>query len=250
MASSESKKVMKTPPRSPSPVKSPVRSPIKSPAKLPLVAEEEQFDPDKCYGGNKDELVNKKVAELKELLKDAGIKNALPTKKADMIEYLCNIVQNIRCDPEQGIHCEHTMLGETCDITNTPGVCMSEGQGFDRIARAKLESMMVDGKKIIGTKSAIERLKNILLKPEETKPTTPTTPPETPPETPPTPKQPTPKQPTPKPPRPSKPLEGEEVVEIDDIEEILKQIQQGGGAEIGELAATQTAVLKCLGLLA
>ena len=48
----------------------------------------------------------------------------------------------------------------------------------------------------------------------------------------------------------SKPKDGEEVIESADIEEILRQIQQGKGEEIGELAATQAAVLKCLGLLA
>jgi hypothetical protein len=42
-------------------------------------------------------------------------------------------------------------------------------------------------------------------------------------------------------------MEGEEVV---DIEQILHQIQKDEDVDIGELAATQKSVLKCLGLLA
>jgi hypothetical protein len=72
----------------------------------------------------------------------------------------------------------------------------------------------------------------------------------------PTPKSPTPKAPTPKAPKPKKVVNKPETpklpegTEIVDIEEILKQIQQGSGEKIGDLAETQKSVLKCLGLLA
>ena len=44
----------------------------------------------------------------------------------------------------------------------------------------------------------------------------------------------------------SKPSEGTQVI---DVEELIRQIQEDDGEKISDLASTQKAVLKCLGLL-
>ena len=219
----------------------------------------------KCYDGNTyEELIVKKSAELKILLEKAGVKSGRPISKTEMAGYLCDIAQNKRCDLENDIECDGDLV---CDASNNPGVCVSP-----KFVNQKTTSMMWGGKKIIGTKIALVKLQKLLdmkkkepeqepEEPEETEEE-----PEEEPEeeieeeivyVPPKPSKPadgtkvkTPKKiPTPKPISP-KPKDGEEVIESADIEEILRQIQQGKGEEIGELAATQAAVLKCLGLLA
>jgi hypothetical protein len=188
-----------------------------------------------------------------------------------MAQYLCNVAQQPRCNPEKGILCDGD---DVCDASNEEGVCVSPRlanlRGFE-------EMFMPDGRRIIGTKAALKALQKrmsqskIPTPPPKSK--TPTPPPKskTPTPTPPKSKTPTPTPPkskTPTPPQPSKtptppqakaktprkqptpqpkPPEGTEVT---DIEEILRQIQQGDGEQISELAATQSAVLKCLGLLA
>jgi hypothetical protein len=355
-----------------------------------------------CFDGySYDDLVDKKVTELRKLLEKAGVKSGRPTKKVQMAQYLCDVARNPRCDVAKGVECDGDQI---CDASNQPGVCISPALANQR----GYDSMMWGNKKVIGTKAALEKLKKIIdakpahiptphisskidlptdiakeikafvrsrrigathtvinaeiktiakiIKPlvaiiragtvtpgdlpddkelnmlglmyprdelfdgvianlmpqtplivvDELIPTpplptptprTPTPPTPTPPTpTPPTPtpRTPTPRTPTPRTPTPSpvkprtptpspvkprtptpspikprtptpspvkprtptpspvkppsapKPPEGTAIV---DIEEILRQIQQGGGDEIGELAATQSAVLKCLGLL-
>ena len=212
-----------------------------------------QPSPAKCFGGNTyDELINKKVTELRQLLADAGVTQGRPIKKDQMAQYLCNVAQQPRCNPEKGIFCDGD---DVCDASNEEGVCVSPRlanlRGFE-------EMFMPDGRRIIGTKAALKALQKrmsqskIPTPPPKSKTPTPTPKSKTPTPTPPKSKTPTPpqakaktprKQPTPQP----KPPEGTEVT---DIEEILRQIQQGDGEQISELAATQSAVLKCLGLLA
>ena len=213
--------------------------------------------PAKCFGGNTyDELINKKVTELRQLLADAGVTQGRPIKKDQMAQYLCDLAQNGRCNPEKGQFCEGDYV---CDASNEEGVCISPELANER----GLEEMfMPDGRRIIGTKKALAALQKRMTQGKAPTPAKQPSPIPTPPKqpTPPMVKTPTPpmaKAPTPRPqkvktPTPPKdptpkPPEGTEVT---DIEEILRQIQQGDGEQISELAATQSAVLKCLGLLA
>ena len=216
----------------------------------------------KCYDGNTyEELIAKKSAELKILLEKAGVKSGRPISKTEMAGYLCDIAQNKRCDLENDIECDGDLV---CDASNNPGVCVSP-----KFVNQKTTSMMWGGKKIIGTKIALVKLQKLLdMKKKELEQE-----PEQEPEqeseepeeeieeeivyVPSKPSKPadgtkvkTPQKTTTPKPISSKPKDGEEVIESADIEEILRQIQQGKGEEIGELAATQAAVLKCLGLLA
>jgi hypothetical protein len=189
-----------------------------------------------------------KVDELRELLNNAGVNSGLPKNKNVMAKYLCAVNQNPRCDPEKGIHCKDDQI---CDASNKPGVCLDLPLPYTN--KSDYAEMMWGNHKIIGTQEAIDDL--IAKRPPPKTPPPKTPPPKTPPPTTPPPKTPPPKTPPPKtpppkrpPPKtpPARPTEGTEIV---DIEEILRQIQQGTGEEIGELAATQSAVLKCLGLL-
>lgn len=205
----------------------------------------------KCFGGlTMKQLMSKKVADLRDMMEKAGL-DSKNLKKAEIAEYLCS--HDKKCEGT----CEG---GLVCDIQNS--ICISPELADKRISltKSKYEELVLDGKRVIGTKSALDALKakmEILSDDSEI--------PETD-EFIPSPKLikpvdgdeiivveeeriPSPKMPrkTPSPKMPSKPDEGTEVI---DIEEILRQIQVGEGEEISELADTQRAVLKCLGLLA
>ena len=190
----------------------------------------------KCYGGNTlDDLVKMKVAELKQLMDEAKIEKGRPTNKQNMADYLCAIEQNGRCDPEKGVDCEDDLV---CDAQAK--VCLTKALADKR----KLQSIIINGKEIIGTATALKQLqknldKNVKKQPDVVGPVTP--------EKPPTPEEP----PTPEVKQPSivieKLGEGTPVV---DIEEILRAIQKGGDpGDISGITASQKAVFKCLGLI-
>ncbi len=209
----------------------------------------------KCFGGlTMKQLMAKKVAELRDMMKSAGI-DSIGLKKAEIAEYLCS--HDKKCEGT----CEG---GLVCDVANS--ICISPELADKRLSgkKSKYEELVLEGKRIVGTKSALAALKakiseevekpiDQLVIPEEIE----------------MPKFPSPTM------LPSKPVDGEEIIvvndqrlpspkipspkisskpsegtEIIDVEEILRQIQVGDGEEISELADTQRSVLKCLGLLA
>jgi hypothetical protein len=60
---------------------------------VPIVTTEDEL----CFDNNsKEQLLSKKGAELKELLDQAGVSKGKPTKKNDIVEYLCAIKKNKR----------------------------------------------------------------------------------------------------------------------------------------------------------
>jgi len=101
------------------------------------------------------ELINKKLTELNNLLKQTTIKSNKPTKKADIIEYLSALESNDVCDPENNQFCED---GLSCDVANKPGLCIADSVAESR----NLEQFMYNNKKLVGNTTAINVLKKKL----------------------------------------------------------------------------------------
>ena len=97
-------------------------------------------------------LINMKVKELRELLKKAGITKGLPTNKNGLIDYACAI--NDRCGSKfDGKLCD---AGNVCD--EDAGVCLTPKAA----KKVKKESMVWNGRTVIGTKTALKKLKKLL----------------------------------------------------------------------------------------
>jgi hypothetical protein len=100
-----------------------------------------------------------KVEELRALLDKAGVKAGRPADKQGMVEYLCALKENERCNIPQGVQCED---GLVCDASNAPGVCISP----ELASKNKFSEIMVNGRKIIGTKAALDALQRKLAAPQ------------------------------------------------------------------------------------
>jgi hypothetical protein len=103
---------------------------------------------------------DKTSEELTKLRKESGHeawggKNE-PTKAQNM-EYLCSLDNNLTCNPLIGDNCEGDLV---CDVTNDNNVCISEGLANERVENPKrgLQEMEWEGKRIIGSATAIKNL--------------------------------------------------------------------------------------------
>ena len=94
---------------------------------------------------SKDDVKLLKKNEMIKILKDNGITIGLPNKKSELILLL----QQNKCSPVDKKYCDND---ELCDIRNN--VCMSPDFSKRGLIKIKL-----DGKEIIGTKQAIDKLK-------------------------------------------------------------------------------------------
>jgi ribosomal protein L30E len=115
-----------------------------------------------CYGDYTYEKLNEMSVPkiLTEFFGPGKLKlTGRPKNKGELIAYLCSIGQERRCtDPNWD--CED---GYICDASNDPGVCMPEQFGEkENLDKRKFASMMFKGKKIIGTKTSISKLKKKL----------------------------------------------------------------------------------------
>ena len=132
------------------------------PSPPPSSSEGKESDEEEdCYGGNRVELLEKKLSELKDLLKDAGITKGLPRSKIDAINYLCALGKDNdggRCDKGNDYYCEG---GNVCDAA--AGLCIPP----EAANRKGMEVRTFNGRKIMGSKSALDKLFKILEKEEK-----------------------------------------------------------------------------------
>jgi len=204
-------------------------------------SETETEDYDSCYN----DLKNKSINELKSMLDDIGFEKNKPTKKPDMVGYLCSEKVNGSCDIENEKYCGE---GLVCDSSNPKGICISDELAKNR----KLDEFTYNGNKIIGSKNVIKNLQSTLSKPK-TQPSKPEEVVEEPQEDLPTFDEVTEdikknvegdvitKKP--------KKKEGTKIItELDDIDEILEKIQENN--EDINISGVQREILKCLGLMA
>ena len=131
-------------------------------------------------------LLGKNIKDLKALLTKSGTTSGQPKNKPELVDYLCALEENGRCDPEKGEDCDD---GFVCD--GTAKICLSPEQAEKR----NLTEMIWNGRKIIGTPFAIENLKKKLNFMEPKLPQTPTMP-----------RPPKPLPPMPRPPKPLTPI--------------------------------------------
>lgn len=104
-----------------------------------------------------DDLKKKSIVELKSMLDNIGFEKNKPTKKSDMIEYICSEKNNGSCDIENEKYCEGDLV---CDASNQNGICISKELADSR----KLNELVYNGKRIIGSKVAINKLQKFLDK--------------------------------------------------------------------------------------
>lgn len=201
-------------------------------------SESETEDYDSCYN----DLKNKSINELKSMLDNIGFEKNKPTKKFDMVGYLCSEKVNGSCDIENEKYCGE---GLVCDSSNPKGICISDELAKNR----KFDEFIYNGNKIIGSKNVIKNLQSTLSKP----PSKPEEVVEEPQEELPTFDEVTEdikknvegdiitKKP--------KKKEGTKIItELDDIDEILEKIQENN--EDINISGVQREILKCLGLMA
>ena len=197
------------------------------------------------------------------MLDDIGFEKNKPTKKPDMIGYLCSEKKNGGCNIEKEKYCEGDLV---CDASNPEGICISKELADSR----NLSEINYNGKRIIGSKTALNKLQKFLDK----KPTPTVSEPEVvseqepevvseqeqEPEVVPEPEKeiPTFDQVAKK----EKPVSEGEVIkkknkkkegtkiitELEDIDEILEKIQENN--DDVNISDVQREILKCLGLLA
>ena len=105
-----------------------------------------------CYDGKtRDELMKMTAGNLKDMLGKAKI-SPIPSSKAGKVEFLCAAGQGKRCDPKNDNFCEDD---EHCDLAAE--LCVTKDH-------RKLEEMIYNGKKIIGTSAALKKLSALLEK--------------------------------------------------------------------------------------
>ena len=110
----------------------------------------------KCAGKRYKTLMKMDPKELRTYMHSAGLKTGLPKTKLGMVDYLCAIEENGRCDPEEGKWCNGEFI---CDVSNKPGVCVSPSQSSHHSGANMWE---YKGKKLIGTSKALDSLKKAL----------------------------------------------------------------------------------------
>jgi hypothetical protein len=110
-----------------------------------------------CGKFSYDELLEKRLDELQKILEDKGI-DASQVKSVDRARSLvCSVGESEamdeepNCDERDGYDCGD---GKVCDVSTNPGVCVPKD-----IAEFSAHSMVIDGKKIIGSANAIETLR-------------------------------------------------------------------------------------------
>jgi hypothetical protein len=97
-----------------------------------------------------------KVSDMKKVLRNNGILIGIPSKKSELILLL----QQNKCSPVNREFCDNDNI---CDIRNN--ICMSPD--FKKRGLIKIK---IDGKEIIGTKKAIDKLKEELEQPKQLEP--------------------------------------------------------------------------------
>jgi hypothetical protein len=160
----------------------------------------------KCYNNiSREELLLKRIEELKTLIESP---KDLPSDKSKMVDYLCDLGKKEKCDPENNIFCKDPDM--FCDIGKK--LCISESSAnFINKAR-DIEEFNYKGKKIIGSKDAINMFKRKIL--------------------------------------PQKPVDGADVEILEekgDIENLLNELQ-GETFKTHGYSEIQKEIIKCLGL--
>jgi len=93
---------------------------------------------------------------LKKMLKNLNVSKNIPDSKAGKEAYI-RAAEGARCNASKRVWCDGELV---CDIDNEEGVCLSE-EFISQYTRG-LQTMKVNGKKVIGSKEAIDALKQSL----------------------------------------------------------------------------------------
>lgn len=116
-----------------------------------------------CFGNTtKEELLEKKIDELKDLMTQAGIIKSQPSNSKAAADYLCAPT----CNPESP-DCPADTI---CDVSNNPGRCVPEDMANNRLKNYSrtMTKTQIGGKDVFGTKEAVEALLRIVNKEQPT----------------------------------------------------------------------------------
>jgi hypothetical protein len=125
------------------------------PAPPPSPKKKKPIIEENCGGFSRSNLNNMSKSMLDDVLKDINISKAIPESKSGKINYFCSALENGRCDVYNDKLCDGEYV---CDMNNKPGVCLVPSQ----ISGKSVESFEYKGKKVVGTKQAISKLKSFL----------------------------------------------------------------------------------------
>ena len=116
-----------------------------------------ESDKKKCHNMTLSEFKKLSESKSEKVLGEAGLKSKyLPEDKEERFEYLCAL-ERPRCDPVKGKMCDDPLV---CDVSKGMNLCVPE------FKKHKLSKFEHKGKTIIGTKSAIDKLKEQLAEME------------------------------------------------------------------------------------
>ena len=78
-----------------------------------------------------------------------------------MVEYTCAAEKGLTCDPLEGKMCSGNKI---CNMSNKPGLCIDPDVATEQINSGQLQEIVVNGKRIVGTKAALDALRSKLIK--------------------------------------------------------------------------------------
>ena len=98
-----------------------------------------------------EKLLKKRLDELREILKEKGVKDSSNMKKDKMVDIICQSEEGGLCNSD--FSCNNPDF--TCNVSTKPGICVNKE--FD--SKYGEHSYEYKGNKIIGSKEAIESFK-------------------------------------------------------------------------------------------
>lgn len=108
-----------------------------------------------CGSLNREELLEKRIEELEEMLKGKGISKVKSKSKEESVDLLCALERgNQQCGSKNDYACPD---GLVCDINTKPGVCVDNA-----VASHNVDWIEYKGKQIVGNKKAISKLRKKL----------------------------------------------------------------------------------------
>ena len=121
---------------------------------VPEVPKEVPKSPRPCGSYNYEDLISKRLDELKGILRNKGIK-ADPDDVEQAADYICASENYGECDIVDNFNCPSGSMCEILDVDGGAGVCIPEES--EVVAR-----LVYDGKEIVGSAAAIKALRTKL----------------------------------------------------------------------------------------
>jgi hypothetical protein len=107
-----------------------------------------------CGSFSYEKLLKKRLDELREILKEKGVKDSSNMKKEKMVDIICQSEEGGLCNTD--FSCNNPNF--TCNLSTKPGICVNE----EFNSKYGENSYEYKGNKIVGSKQAIESFKKYI----------------------------------------------------------------------------------------